>query len=25
MRLQEKIKGETILADRHKDFRGILD
>ncbi len=25
LRLQEKIRGETVLADRHKDFRGILD
>ncbi len=25
LRLQEKIRGETILKDRHKDFRGILD
>lgn len=25
MRLQEKIQGESILKDRHKDFRGVLD
>lgn len=25
MKLQEKIQKETILKDRHKDFRGVLD
>nr|WP_240194579.1 NADH-quinone oxidoreductase subunit B [Desulfopila inferna] len=25
MKIQEQIKGESILNDRHKDFKGILD
>ncbi|PID74450.1 MAG: NADH-quinone oxidoreductase subunit B [Deltaproteobacteria bacterium] len=25
LRLQEKIRGESLLEDRHKDFKGILD
>ena len=25
IRLQDQIKGESVLKDRHKDFKGILD
>ncbi len=25
IKLQEQIKGESVLVDRHKDFKGILD
>lgn len=25
MKIQEQIKGESCLVDRHKDFKGILD
>ena len=25
MKIQDQIKGETVLEDRHKDFKGILD
>ncbi len=25
IKIQEQIKGETVLQDRHKDFKGILD
>lgn len=25
MKLQDQIKGESVLVDRHKDFKGILD
>ena len=25
IKLQEQIKGESVLKDRHKDFKGILD
>jgi NADH-quinone oxidoreductase subunit B len=25
MKIQDQIKGETVIKDRHKDFKGILD
>jgi len=25
MDIQDKIKGESVINDRHKDFKGILD
>ena len=25
IKLQDQIKGESVLVDRHKDFKGILD
>ena len=25
MKIQDKIKGESVINDRHKDFKGILD
>jgi NADH-quinone oxidoreductase subunit B len=25
IKIQDQIKGETVLKDRHKDFKGILD
>jgi hypothetical protein len=25
MKLQDKVRGESVLQDRHKDYKGILD